>query len=138
MEKKTLGLVLLLAGTVAGCATSPAGPNARGAIVSATAGTWAVVRGPHIVHAYAGNRGGELYNVAATTGTDADCAPPKPGRGSVTVPADRVVTLVVPAGEVTCLHASATGYELLWHTVQPAVGPAVIVADVSQGQAVRQ
>src|SRR3954447_21647902 len=72
--KKLIGVLILVIGSVAGCATSPAGRALRGTVLSTSPGTRAIVRGPTTMHVYAGFSGGELYNATAETGTDADCA----------------------------------------------------------------
>jgi hypothetical protein len=138
-NKKLIGAVLLVAGGIAGCATAPARLVSRGMVASTTSGTWAIVAGPRTVHAYAGDAGGEIYNAPATTGTNADCTRANPAGLSVPVPADKVVSVAVSAGEVACLRTTADrGYELLWHAVEQARAPEVIVANASDRNGVRQ
>ena len=122
MKKKLVGVILLAIGSAAGCATSPAGSLARGTVLGSSAGARAIVTGPAIVHAYAGFAGGEVYSTPAATRTDADCAGNQQVGAAVLVPADRVVSITVAAGETACLRTAARGgYELLWHarTQQP-------------------
>lgn len=135
MSKQLIGVVFLVAGSVAGCATSPTGRATRGTVVSPSPGTRAIVTGPIAMHAYAGFAGGEIYKTRVTTGTDADCARIQPGGPAVVLPADRVISVTVPAGEVACLRTRAvSGYELLWHA--PAQrSPPPLVADVTDPRA---
>jgi hypothetical protein len=122
--KKLIGVLILVVGSVAGCATSPAGRALRGTVLSTSPGTRAIVRGPTTMHVYAAFAGGELYNAPAATGTDADCARVKPSASVVSLSPDRLIHVAVPAGQMACLrtHAGA-GYELLWHAVgRPPLG----------------
>lgn len=111
--------------SVAGCAASPAGRAARGTVSSTSPGSRAIVAGPITVHAYAAFGGGKIYGTRAATGTDADCAGVQPGAAAVPLPADKVVSVTVPAGEMACLRTeTVTGYELLWHAqAQPGMAP---------------
>ena len=117
--KKLIGLFVLVIGSVAGCATSPAGWAARGAVLSASPGTRAIVAGPTTMHAYAAFAGGEIYNTPTETGTDADCARIQGGAPAVQLPPDRVISVSVPAGQLACLRTRVgAGYELLWHALE--------------------
>jgi hypothetical protein len=114
---------------VAGCATAPADVVARGTIVSQSPGAQAVVRGPITLHAYAGFTGGEIYAERAATGTNPDCFPPRHENAAIPLPADRVISVAVPAGAVACLRTQTdTPYELLWHGVPGINGPAFLAA----------
>jgi hypothetical protein len=111
-----VGMLFLVLGNAAGCATSARGGAARGTVLASAPGTRAIVAGPVTMHAYAGFSGGEIYRAPAATGPDADCARVE-GRGAaVPLPADRVVAVTVAAGEIACLRTEgARGYELVWH-----------------------
>ena len=117
-RKKLVGVLALVFGTVAGCATSPTGRAIRGTVLSTSAGTRTIVSGPTTMHVYAGFPGGEIFNAPAETGMDADCARIQAGAPAVPLPPDRILYVAVPAGEMACLRThGGAGYELLWHAV---------------------
>ncbi len=91
-----------------------------------------IVAGPLTMHAYAGFAGGEIYKTRAATGTDADCAAIPQGDAAMRLPADRVVSITVPAGVVACLRTrDRGGYELLWHAIEhPPAAELVAAATV--------
>ncbi len=72
-----------------------------------------------------GSAAARFHGARAATGTDADCAGVQLGAAAVPLPADRVVSVTVPAGEIACLRTeTVTGYELLWHALaQPGASP---------------
>jgi len=116
--KKLIGVLILVVGSVAGCATSPAARAVRGAVLSTAPGSRAIVRGPTTMHVYSGFAGGEIYNAPAGTGTDGDCARVEASAPAVPLSPDRLTYVAVPAGEVACLRTRVGGgYELLWHSV---------------------
>jgi hypothetical protein len=117
MSKRLIGAFILVVGSVAGCATSPAGSSVRGTVLASSPGSRAIVTGPITVHAYAGFAGGEIYNTRAAAGTDVDCARAPQSGAAIPLPADKVVSVTVAEGEVACLRTQASrGYELLWHS----------------------
>lgn len=119
MKTKLAAVVLLIVGVVSGCATSSPRLATRGTVLSESPGTRVIVAGPVTVHAYAGFTGGEIYSSPVVTGADAACARLRQGDVAIPVPADEVVSLVIPAGAVACLHTwEGGGYELLWHSVE--------------------
>lgn len=78
----------------------------------------AIVQGPHVIHAYSADAGGDLYVAPALTGTDADCGmvPLDAASRPVSIRREQRVELTVEAGEVACLATSKTrNFELLWH-----------------------
>jgi hypothetical protein len=118
METKLAAVVFLTVGVVAGCATSAPLLATRGAVLSPSPGSRVIVAGPVTVHAYAGFTGGEIYNAPIVKGAGADCSLARQGDVAIPVPADRVVSIAVPAGATACLHTwKGGGYELLWHSV---------------------
>ena len=135
MTKQLIGVVFLVAGSVVGCATSPTGRS------SARDGHQHLARdpgdrhGPTAIHAYAGFDGGEIYTARAATGSDADCARTQHDGTAVAVPADRVISVTVPAGDVACLRTQTVrGYELLWHALaQQPMRP--LLADMTDRRA---
>jgi hypothetical protein len=138
MDKKLFWVVFLVVAGAAGCATAPARSVSRGMVASTVPGTWAIVEGPRTVHAYAGFSGGELYNARATTGTNVDCDAANQTGGAVPLPADKVVSITVAAGQVACLRTTGErDYELLWHAVEHRRGPA-LVASAAAGNGGRQ
>jgi hypothetical protein len=122
--KKLFGVLILVVGSVAGCATSAAVRAVRGTVLSTSPGNRAIVRGPTTMHVYAAFAGGELYNAPAETGTDADCARVEPGGSVISLWPDRLIHVAVPAGQMACLRTRVgSGYELLWHAVgRPPLG----------------
>jgi hypothetical protein len=119
MKTKLAAVVLLIVGAVSGCATSSPRLATRGRVLSESPGSRVIVAGPATVHAYAGFTGGEIYNSLVVTGADADCSRLPHGDVPIRVPADRVVSIAVPAGAVACLHTwDGGGYELLWHAAE--------------------
>jgi hypothetical protein len=127
MTKKLIGVFVLVAGSVAGCATSPAGWASRGTVFSSSPGTRAIVTGPTTVHAYAGFGGGEIYSTRAATGTDSDCPRIQQDSAAVPLPADKVISVTVPAGEIACLRTQTVrGYELLWHALAQQPTPSLL------------
>lgn len=75
------------------------------------------------MHAYAAFAGGEIFNAPSATGSPADCALADGKTPSVPLPADKVISLQVPAGELACLRTrDVSGYELLWHAPRPDAG----------------
>lgn len=118
MNKKLRGAFILVVGTFAGCATSPAGREVRGTVVTRSPGSRAIVTGPITMHAYAGFAGGEIYNTRAAAGTDGDCACAQQSGPAIPLPADKAISVTVSEGEVACLRTQASsGYELLWHAL---------------------
>ena len=118
METKFVAVVFLIVGAFSGCATSSPRLPTRGTVLSNSPGNRVIVAGPATVHAYAGFAGGEIYNSPVVTGADADCSSRRQGDVAIPVPADRVVSIEVPAGAVACLHTWDDGaYELLWHSL---------------------
>lgn len=118
-------VVIVVAG--AGCATAPG--VVRGTVISRSVGSQVIVRGPATLHAYAGFSGGEIYASRAAARPDADCARSLQRGLSTPVPADRIIRVTVPAGEVACLQTQIdTPYELLWHATPELNGPARLSA----------
>jgi hypothetical protein len=116
MSTKLIGMIFLVVGSAAGCATSSKGWTARGTVLAGSPGTRTIVAGPMTVHAYAGFSGGEIYRTPGATGTDADCARVRGTAVPIPVPADKVVSITIPAGEIACLRTEdSTDYELVWH-----------------------
>ncbi|HET6281848.1 MAG TPA: hypothetical protein VFH73_12805 [Polyangia bacterium] len=135
MNRKLATAVLLVLGSAVGCATSPSVHVARGRVLSTSAGARAIVTGPTTVHAYAAFAGGEVYSTRVTTGTDADCAHTRQGGAAVRLPADKVISVTVAAGETACLRTEARGgYELLWHALAQQPTPHM-VADATYPRA---
>ncbi|HVR61905.1 MAG TPA: hypothetical protein VMU50_08400 [Polyangia bacterium] len=132
MTTRSIGflIVLGLAGNLTACATSPTFTG-RGTVVASSAGARAIVAGPVDVHAYAGFRGGEVYLVDGSSGSDGDCAAAADGTAALPVPSDTVVSLTVPAGRTACLRTrAAKGYELLWHA-RAHTEPSALLATAS-------
>ena len=127
---KLIGALILVVGSVAGCATSPTVRAVRGTVLSTSPGTRAIVRGPTTMHVYAAFAGGELYNAPAGAGTDAECARVEPGASVVSLWPDRLIHVAVPAGQMACLRTRVgAGYELLWHAIAaPTMGELVASA----------
>lgn len=121
MTRKFIGVVVLAAAAITGCATSASHGPARGTVLGLTPGTRPIVAGPVTVHAYAAFAGGEIYNAPSATGSPADCA--RADGKAVALPADTVISVQVPAGELACLRTrDVSGYELLWHAPRPDLG----------------
>ena len=124
---KILSLVSFLSFGFAGIAHAGEGPARRGQVNVPAAAAKAVVAGPAVVKMYSGFSGAQVFVAAASSGTDADCA--AAGRTAGTkLPADRVETVTVAAGQVACV--ASTGerkIELLWHA-QPATSAAALIA----------
>jgi len=124
---KILSLVSFLSLGFAGVAHAGEGAARRGQVsVQATAAK-AVVAGPAVVKMYSGFSGAQVFVAAASSGTDADCAAAGRTAGT-TLPADRVETVTVAAGQVACV--ASTGerkIELLWRA-QPGASATALVA----------
>jgi hypothetical protein len=116
---KNSQFALLFAGTLAaGCAGGP-GLAPRGSIVVSGDSVKAFATGPTVVHAFSQDRGGDVYTVAGTTGTDADCLQASAASRvrAKELLVDQRNVLAVPAGQVACVATkSDRRLELLWHT----------------------
>jgi hypothetical protein len=99
----------------------------RGQIKVPAATTKGVVVGPTAIRAYSAFSGADLYVVDAVSGTDRDCQAGAGQAVRTTLPADRVETFRVRAGQLVCV-ASTGGHtiELLWHTEKVAAAPATL------------
>jgi hypothetical protein len=85
----------------------------------------AVAVGPGAIHAYSAFPGGALFVAPAVSGGDADCVQPAAAGAPrlAHLPADRVATLQLRAGQVACLATARPGsFELLWHG-RPSAAP---------------
>jgi hypothetical protein len=115
---KNVVVALFISGSFAfGCAGG-AGLARRGSVVVSGDSVKAFAAGPAVVHAYSMDRGGDVYTVPATTGTDADCV--QAGAGSQDRPTplkiDQRNVVEVGAGQVACLATkSDRPVEMLWH-----------------------
>jgi len=124
---KILSLVSFLSLSFAGVAHAGEGAARRGQVNVQAAAAKAVVAGPAVVKMYSGFSGAQVFVAAASSGTDADCAAAGRTAGT-TLPADRVETVTVAAGQVACV--ASTGerkIELLWRA-QPGASATALVA----------
>jgi hypothetical protein len=119
---------LSIAAATAGTAhAQEASAPKRGAIQVQAQAARAVVAGPVAIHAYSAFSGATLFVVAATTGTDADCAGARAAVGT-SLAADRVQPLTVGAGQVACVATTAAnGSELLWHVQKDALAASALM-----------
>lgn len=124
---KILSLVSFLSLGFAGVAHAGEGAARRGQVNVQATTAKAVVAGPAVVKMYTGFSGAQVFVAAASSGTDADCAAAGRSAGT-TLPADRIETVTVAAGQVACV--ASTGerkIELLWHA-QPGTSAAPLIA----------
>jgi len=127
MSTKFISVVVLIAAGLTGCATSISRAAARGSVLGSTPGTRPIVAGPVTMHAYAAFAGGEIFNAPSGAGSPADCARADGAAAAVRVPADKVISVRVPAGELACLRTrDVSGYELLWHAPRPEIGTELV------------
>jgi hypothetical protein len=131
---KTFRIFFLLSSLSIGCAGTqlarsgePAAPR-RGYVVASGASVKAIVAGPIAIHAYAEIGGGRVFVTERTTGKDSDCASAAAQeRYGQALPADRVQSITVGAGQIACLATSGRrGYEMLWHAQNDAPGLTVL------------
>lgn len=98
----------------------------------------AVVAGPVAIHAYSAFSGAKLFVIAAGAARDGACQAAAPTTAGTALPADKVETLAVGAGQVACV--ASTGprqIELLWHarTYVPGSAPSPDRRDEDRGPA---
>lgn len=93
----------------------------------------AVTVGPAIIHAFSADKGGGLYFVPFTTGTDADCTgnvDQVTVRSRAIIEANRRLVFNISDGDLACLTTEGRGrFELLWHTY---LGPGMRSASMAQ------
>ena len=123
---KILTLVSFLSLSFAGVAHAGEGAARRGQVNVQAAAAKAVVAGPAVVKMYSGFSGAQVFVAAAASGTDADCAVAGRTAGT-TLPADRIETVTVAAGQVACVASTgARKIELMWHAQPVTSAPALI------------
>src|SRR5260370_1055641 len=118
--KNTLFALLFVGTLAAGCAGGP-GLAPRGSVVVSGDSVKAFGAGPAVVHAFSQDRGGEIYTVPATTGTDADCLLARAANGVQTkeLRVDQRNIVEVQAGQVACVAMKHNRrLEVLWHGEQ--------------------
>ena len=121
---KILSFVSFLSLAFAGTAHAGEGAARRGQVSVQASAAKAVVAGPVVVKVYSGFSGAQVFVAAAASGTDADCAVAGRTAGT-TLPADRIETVTVAAGQVACV--ASTGerkIELMWHAQPVTSAPA--------------
>jgi hypothetical protein len=117
-----LALVSFVAFGFAGTAHAGEGAARKGQVNVQPASTKAVVAGPSVIKVYSLIAGAKVF-VA-----DGDCASAKAQTGT-TLPADRIETLTVGAGQVACVASTGDrNIELLWHVQSgtPVSGAALV------------
>ena len=117
-----LALVSFVALGFAGTAHAGEGAARKGQVNVQAASTKAVLAGPAVVKVYSLIAGAKVF-VA-----DGDCASGKAPTGTV-LPADRIETLTVAAGQVACVASTGDrNIELLWHVQSgtPVSGSALV------------
>jgi hypothetical protein len=118
---------LSLAGTAGVAQAQEASSPTRGSVAVQAQVAKAIVAGPVAIHAYSQFSGATVFVVAATTGTDKDCAGARQGAASLA--ADRAQTLTVAAGQLACVETNATrGSELLWHAQADRAAAPMMIA----------
>ena len=123
---KILTLVSFLSLSFVGVAHAGEGAARRGQVNVQAAAAKAVVAGPAVVKMYSGFSGAQVFVAAAASGTDADCAVAGRTAGT-TLPADRIETVTVAAGQVACVASTgARKIELMWHAQPVTSAPALI------------
>ena len=138
--KRFISISVLFAASslVFGCAGTQAVRSgalsaSRGTIVARGRSVKAIAVGPRVIHAFAGQAGGDLFIAPALTGSDLDCevSSTDDARHPVRIVPDRSTVLNLDSGEVGCLATSdARPFELLWHATGEG-RPQIQVASVS-------
>jgi hypothetical protein len=121
MNKSAVGFLMMGFALLGGCASGSA--EQRGSVVMAPDSVKALASGPAILRAYSMDSGGRVFVVRANTGTDADCVGAAERSTNTSVVAvDRRNVVELSSGQVACVAASRSNYELLWRA-RPAEEP---------------